>query len=187
MNATRAPNRLPWLLGALALAAVLVITDERSPSGVVEATHAPSRPPAAQGPVTAGGSATGPATAPTSAAPLPAGAATGPTGATIEALRPREAARSAPDLFERRSWAPPPPPPVAQKPVPPAFGFTVLGKQFIDGRWEVFLGQGPRTLIVKQGDRIDGQFTVERIAPPSMTLAVANFDARHTVPIGPAD
>jgi hypothetical protein len=183
MSATRSSNRLPWLLGALALAAVLVVTDERAPSGVVEATRTPALP---AGPTGAGmRPAALPATGTAAAAPVE-GAGAQSVAALLD-VRPREAARTAPDLFERRSWAPPPPPPVAQKPVPPAFGFTVLGKQFIDGRWEVFLGQGARTLIVKQGDRIDGQFMVERIAPPSMTLAVANFDARQTVPIGPAD
>lgn len=183
MSDARPSRRLPWLLAVFGIAAILVLTDERKPAGVVEATRGgaaaatpavSATPVASQGPASSRAAATG------------ARAAVDAEPAILE-LRARARGADAQDLFARHSWTPPPAPAAPVRPVPPAFGYTVLGKQFIDGRWEVFLSQGPRTLIVKQGDVIDGAFTVERIAPPAMTLAVARFDERQTVAIGAAD
>lgn len=191
-------KRLGLLLLVLAVAGALVLTDERAPEVVGAVSRAPSAAPALAGSKAAPNSTPG-------ASPSAPGAGNGgsalalrgttelsPTidASMIMAINERRRGRAAADPFAVRSWNPPPvaakplPPPA---PVPPAFTFTVLGKQFIDGRWEVFLGQRERTLIVKEGDAIDGAFKVERIAPPTMTLEVLQFAARQPVPIGAPD
>ena len=190
--AALARSRLPWLLAFLALAAILVATDERESEVVVAAAR------------TGAGTATAKAPAPGATAPprvaatasvsagaagvSAAGDATAPD--MILALRPRQSGLAAADMFAVRNWNPPPSAPVAAppaRPAAPAFTYVVLGKQFIDGRWEVFLGLSERTLVVKEGDTIDGQFRVERIAPPAMTLTVPGFNERTTVAIGGAE
>ena len=191
-------KRLGLLLLVLAVAGALVLTDERAPEVVGAVSRAPSAAPAMAG------SKAAPNTTPGTSSSAPGAGSAGPglalRGTTelsptidasmIMAINERRRGRAAADPFAVRSWNPPPvaakplPPPA---PVPPAFTFTVLGKQFIDGRWEVFLGQRERTLIVKEGDAIDGAFKVERIAPPTMTLEVLQFAARQPVPIGAPD
>lgn len=191
-------KRLGLLLLVLAVAGALVLTDERAPEVVGAVSRAPSAsPPMAvakpapnttpgASPSTPGAGSVGPALALRGTTEL------SPTidASMIMAINERRRGRAAADPFAVRSWNPPPvaakplPPPA---PVPPAFTFTVLGKQFIDGRWEVFLGQRERTLIVKEGDAIDGAFKVLRIAPPTMTLEVLQFAARQPVPIGAPD
>lgn len=191
-------KRLGLLLLVLAVAGALVLTDERAP----EVVGAVSRAPSASPPMAVAKAApnTMPGTSPSMPGAGDAGPALALRGTTelsptidasmIMAINERRRGRAAADPFAVRSWNPPPvaakplPPPA---PVPPAFTFTVLGKQFIDGRWEVFLGQRERTLIVKEGDAIDGAFKVERIAPPTMTLEVLRFAARQPVPIGAPD
>lgn len=193
-------KRLALLLVVFAVAGALVLTGERSP----EVAGAVARPPvaataAASRPASNMAVAASPTT-PVAASAASVGSALALRGSTelsptidasmIMAINERRRGRTAADPFAARSWTPPPvpvkpPPPPA--PVPPPFTFTVLGKQYIDGRWEVFLGQRERTLIVKEGDAIDGAFKVERIAPPTMTLEVLQFTARQPVPIGPPD
>ena len=192
-------KRLALLLVVLAIAGALVMTDERAP----EVVGAVARPPVAAT-ATASGTPSGQSVAASPATPVATSANGGSTlalrgsaelsptidASMIMAINERRRGRAAADPFAVRSWNPPPvaakplPPPA---PVPPAFTFTVLGKQFIDGRWEVFLGQRERTLIVKEGDAIDGAFKVLRIAPPTMTLEVLRFAARQPVPIGAPD
>ena len=185
-------SRLPWLLGFLALAAILVVTDKQEPDVVGAVSRGRTGEPGA-----AGGTGTA-AARPGAGAPGAAAAVagTGEAGKGAEemilALRPRRTGSLAPDTFPVRNWNPPPPPPpppslVPAIPVPPPFAYTVLGKQFVDGRWEVFLGLRERTLVVKEGDTIDSQFRVERIAPPAMTLVAQGFDLRQSVPIGAGD
>ena len=191
-------KRVGLLLLVLAVAGALVLTDERAP----EVVGAVSRAPSASPPMAVAKPA--PNTTPGASPSTPGAGSAGPglalRGTTelsptidasmIMAINERRRGRAAADPFAVRSWNPPPvaakplPPPA---PVPPAFTFTVLGKQFIDGRWEVFLGQRERTLIVKEGDAIDGAFKVLRIAPPTMTLEVLQFAARQPVPIGAPD
>ena len=191
-------KRLGLLLLVLAVAGALVLTDERAPEVVGAVSRAPSAAPALAGSKAAPNST--PGASPSAPGTGNGGSALALRGTTelsptidasmIMAINERRRGRAAADPFAVRSWNPPPvaakplPPPA---PVPPAFTFTVLGKQFIDGRWEVFLGQRERTLIVKEGDAIDGAFKVERIAPPTMTLEVLQFAARQPVPIGAPD
>lgn len=189
--ALQARSRLPWLLAFLSLAAILVATDKRESEVVSPVARTDSGPSAPRGPA-AGATAVPRAVAAASPTAGATGVPVGRDGSAplmILALRPRQSGLKAPDMFAVRNWNPPPPPVAGPpaKPVPPAFAYIVLGKQFIDGRWEVFLGLRERTLVVREGDAIDGQFRIERIAPPAMTLVVLGFDERRTVAIGAAE
>ena len=181
MGVQTSPKRLSLMLIALAVAAVLVITDQRD-TGVVGAVSG-----------TGVGTSRNPADGRSSGLPdaRPPAAGTVKTSAqpiqAIPALRERVRTPPEGNPFAIHDWNPPPPPPpvaAAPRPVPPTFGYVVLGKQFSAGKWEVFLGQRERTLIVRAGDAIDGIFTVESIVPPVMTLSVAQFAERQQVAIG---
>jgi hypothetical protein len=75
--------------------------------------------------------------------------------------------------------APPPPPPS-----PPALPFTYLGKLVEGEDIAVFLTQGERNLVVRQGDTIDATYRVERIAESAITLTYLPLDQRQTIVIG---
>lgn len=77
------------------------------------------------------------------------------------------------DLFAGKSWTPvlpPPPPPAPVTPSAPALTYTVLGKLQQAGQWEVYLGQGERSLIAREGGELDGVYQVVKIQPPTMTV-----------------
>lgn len=91
------------------------------------------------------------------------------------------------DLFASRSWAPPPaaaaaplaPMPIAAPAPPP---FTYLGKRRDDQGWQVYLGRGDLSLIVREGETIEGGYRVESIKPPTLTLVRA--DSKQQIAIG---
>lgn len=76
-------------------------------------------------------------------------------------------------LFASHNWTPPPPP---AKPLPaplptaPPVPFTYLGKLKDDGEWQVFLGQGDTTWIVRKNDLVNKLYQVVDIGPSSLTL-----------------
>ena len=100
-------------------------------------------------------------------------------------------------VFVSQNWTPPPPresslaaaaaaappPPPSAPPVP----FTVLGKVVGDGVWEVFLARGAATYIVREHGMIDGQYRVERIAPPVMTITYLPLQQVQQLNIGVLD
>jgi hypothetical protein len=63
------------------------------------------------------------------------------------------------------SPATPPPPPG-----PAPARFAVLGKQLDGERWAVYLSRGADLWVVRQGDVVDADHTVESIEPPTMAL-----------------
>ncbi len=78
------------------------------------------------------------------------------------------------DLFIRSSWtANPPPtaPAIASAPataapqVPP---WRIVGKQQEGPQWQVFLMQDEQSLVVRQGQVLEGIWRIERIEPPVM-------------------
>lgn len=89
------------------------------------------------------------------------------------------------DAFAVRSWAPPPPP-AAAAPTAPPLPFTFLGKQYEDEAWVVFLGWQDRVYIVREGDAIDGQYRVDAIRPPTLTLTYLPLPQVQTLSIGEA-
>jgi hypothetical protein len=106
----------------------------------------------------------------------------------ILAIRPRTPPDKVDDAFSVRDWRPPrtftarpgPPP----KAVAPQLPFTVLGKKFEDGAWQVFLGRDERILVVKTLDTIDNAYRVDEIRPPVMTLTYLPLQQRQLVAIG---
>lgn len=96
-------------------------------------------------------------------------------------------------LFRPQSWAPPPPPPVAVKPAPPLASvapplpFTFLGKQFEDGKWQIFLGRGEQTFIATEQLVIDGTYRVDSIVPPQLNLMYLPLQKMQNLPIGGAN
>jgi hypothetical protein len=118
------------------------------------------------------------------------------TQAHIAALIPREQLVGEPgegaDVFGSHQWNPPPPAPPVQNLPPPApmappLPFTVLGKAQAQGGLEVFLARGDKTMIVRQGDLIDGIYRVDAITPPVMTLTYVPLKQVQQLNIGVLD
>jgi hypothetical protein len=86
--------------------------------------------------------------------------------------------------------APPPPPPAASAPPPPPVAPTptwrVIGKGRVDGAWEVYVAQDDHVSVLHAGDRLDGQFEVVAIAPPTLKLLHLPTGQAQTVAIGGA-
>jgi hypothetical protein len=75
--------------------------------------------------------------------------------------------------------APPPPPPTA-----PPLPFTYMGKLISGNDVAVFLTQGERNLVVREGETIDSSYRVERIAEGAITLTYLPLNQRQTIQIG---
>ena len=65
-------------------------------------------------------------------------------------------------------------------------GVGVIGKQFEQGRWTVFLAAADEPLVVHQGDIIEEHYRVDRIAPPTMALTYLPLHQTQTLQIGAA-
>lgn len=97
----------------------------------------------------------------------------------LEKLRAHALDANNADPFAARSWrkpaprpapgtevlAPPPPPPTA-----PPLPFVYMGKLISDEANAVFLTQGERNLVVREGDVIDSLYRVERFADTQILL-----------------
>ncbi|KQZ43772.1 hypothetical protein [Duganella sp. Root1480D1] len=160
------------LMGAALLgAAGLVLFGDKAPNDTVaEAVERkPARTPAASAP------------------PAAKVANAAPGEASILRLVPREeligevgegSFKSKDGVFGGQNWNPPPPAPTAAElnppppppPTAPPLPFQFLGKAAADGQWEVYLGRGDQTFVVKQGTQIDGMYRVDAIAPPNLTI-----------------
>jgi len=120
---------------------------------------------------------------------------------SIVALRPRaelvgedDDRSAASALFQSQNWAAPPPSAsaaaqtaVAPPPQAPPLPFTYIGKAVGDGIWEVFLVRADKTYIVREQTVIDGQYRVERIAPPTITLTYLPLKQSQQINIGALD
>lgn len=69
----------------------------------------------------------------------------------------------------------------------PPLPFTVLGKAVGDGSWEVFLAHGEQTYIVRLHSVIDGQYRIDAIAPPTMTMTYLPLKQVQQINIGVLD
>ncbi|MFT0174480.1 hypothetical protein ACLKMY_36890 [Paraburkholderia mimosarum] len=69
----------------------------------------------------------------------------------------------------------------------PPMPFTYIGKQQSAGHWEVYLARGDDTLIVHDQMVINGDYRVDSIAPPNMTLVYLPLKLVQTLDIGDAD
>ena len=82
---------------------------------------------------------------------------------------------------------PPPPPPPAPPPAPaaPAFPYQLIGR-LVQGRTvHAFLGSPTRTLAVKAGDVVDGQWKVEQIDSNGIVLVWQPEHLRQTIAFQP--
>ncbi|BCG02462.1 hypothetical protein PPGU19_070300 (plasmid) [Paraburkholderia sp. PGU19] len=113
----------------------------------------------------------------------------------IASVRVREgrSGSGAHPLFNTLLLAPPLPSAApAQADVPPLpstppMPFTYIGKQQSAGHWEVYLARGDDTLIVHDQMVVDGDYRVDSIAPPNMTLVYLPLKLVQTLDIGNAD
>ena len=74
---------------------------------------------------------------------------------------------------------------IPARPSAPPLSFQYIGKM-VDGdnRAAVFLEQQRRIFVVREGDAIDGNYRVDAIAPPVMTLTYIPLDEKQTMQIG---
>lgn len=180
------------LMGAaLAGAAALVLFGDRTPNATV--AEAVERKPARSAQAT-------PAAAAPARAATPAGGQPASGPAAILRLVPRDeligavgegSFKSKDGVFGGQSWNPPPPPPPPENrnqaaPVPsaPPLPFQFLGKAAADGQWEVYLGRGEQTYVVRKGTQIDGAYRVDNIAPPTLTITYLPMNQAQQLHIG---
>ncbi len=110
----------------------------------------------------------------------------------LSTLGARAAAASDRDLFPAINWEqqareeavrrnPPPKPAPPPPPQAPPLPFTYLGKLVEEGKATVFLVQGDRNLIVREGETVAGGWRVDKIAEQSMTLTYVQLDQQQTL------
>lgn len=113
------------------------------------------------------------------------------------ALQPRETLWQSPqaraavrDVFSAQSWTPAPKPVVATSPPSPQappVPFAFLGKRHDGSGWDVFLGRGDHTFIVREGSTIESAYRIDAIAPPTLTLTYLPLARSQTLSIGGVD
>lgn len=96
--------------------------------------------------------------------------------------------RTGAELFRGASWDPPPPPPSKPAaplpppaPVAPQFPYTYLGKKLEDSAWEVYLARGDQTFVVRPQTILEGNYRVESIKPPLVTLTYIPLNQMQTL------
>lgn len=97
------------------------------------------------------------------------------------------------DAFAPRDWTPPPPPPPKALPPPPPappmappLPYRYLGKWLEDGKLVVFLQAGNRSILVRGGEILDGQWKVDEITPRSAQFVYLPLAQTTTLNIGDA-
>jgi hypothetical protein len=116
-----------------------------------------------------------------------------PPALDLERLAARKSGAPSGDPFRAQSWqslaeaearrnAPPPPPP--PKPQAPPLPFTYMGKLIDDGRIVVFLTQGDRNHIVRQGDTIDGTWRVDAVTEERLSLTYLPLKQKQELAFG---
>ncbi len=188
----RKPRRRWWIwLPLLALAMWLAVFGDKTPvtqvdrRGIAQPPISPPAPPPPPRSIP---------TTPTGAAKLVA-----PTGlAPLHPLMARDRlilaslAKDPPrrDLFVSRSWSPPlpptrvPPPAVAVTPRAPALPFVFIGKTFDGSTWEVYVAQGEKSHVLREGGLIDNTYRVDKIAPPLLSVTYLPLGQAQTLAIG---
>lgn len=82
--------------------------------------------------------------------------------------------------------APPPPPVPPPPPTAPAFPYQFIGRLTEGAMVHALLGGSSRTLAVKSGDVIDGQWKVEQIDGSGLVLTWQPAHLRQTIAFQPA-
>jgi hypothetical protein len=90
------------------------------------------------------------------------------------------------DPFARRSFAP------AQgasqaadatTPAAPPLPFAYLGKAIEDGKLEVFLSRGEQSYSVRAGQKIDGEYRIDKVTQNSVSFTYLPLKTRPTLDI----
>jgi len=175
------PRHIAMALALAVAGGLVVFGDNRPDTGVAEAVERKPAPAAA--PAVAARSST-----------------TQRADAAIVRLVPREeligavgegSFKSADGVFGGQTWNPPPPPPdaavnAAPPPPPsaPPLPFQYIGKAAEAGQWEVFLGRGDQTFVVRKGSTIEGTYRVDAIAPPTISITYLPMNQVQQLNIG---
>jgi hypothetical protein len=183
----QARNKRWWLwLPLLGLGGWLAVFGDKTPASGSAATSLPARarPPADRSALASPARRLAIAPAPDSLVALAprAGLISPPEGAQ-DTKKPSQR-----DLFSVRSWNPPPPPPPAPTPAPapvaPPLPFSFLGKKLENNAWEVYLGRGEETFIVREGQVLAGIYRVDKVVPPALVLTYLPLGQAQELPIG---
>jgi hypothetical protein len=157
--------RLVLLFAALAGAAAWAALGGREPQERVSDTVATAKKAPADAPVAA---------APEAASAMPERASFAQMGADPFNVEP-----------------PPVPAPVAAapaepvRPAPPPLPYRFAGRLHVGNAVEVYLTKGEELVPVKKGDKLDGQYRVERIGRTEMTLVHLASGAREKIEYDP--
>jgi hypothetical protein len=92
------------------------------------------------------------------------------------------------DPFARRSFAPAQGAPQAadapaSPPAAPPLPFAYLGKAIEDGKLEVFLSRGEQSYSVRSGQKIDGEYRVDKVTQSSVTFTYLPLKTKQTLEI----
>jgi hypothetical protein len=95
------------------------------------------------------------------------------------------------DPFARRNFAPAEgasqaagaPAPAGAPPLP----FAYLGKAIEDGKLEVFLSRGEQSYSVRAGQKIDGEYRIDKVTQSSVTFTYLPLKTRQTLDIPAAN
>lgn len=97
------------------------------------------------------------------------------------------------DAFAPRDWTPPPPPPPKALPPPPPpppmappLPYRYVGKMLEDGHLMIFLDARGRTITVKGGEVLDGQWRVDGVEPRLIRFTFLPLAQTATLNIGDA-
>lgn len=183
------------LIAGLAIAAWLALFGDKTPAGATVEPMSRAQAPAL-----------GNATAPANNVGVVRGAASiastkGERDWAILALQPRGVLiggqhnkKAADILFSSQTWTPPPTKPSPLSPLSPPspatappLPFTYLGKKIEDSVWEVYLGRGDQTFIVRAQTTIEGAYRVDSINPPVLSLTYLPSNQVQTLAIGGLD
>jgi len=106
----------------------------------------------------------------------------------VERLQRPALSQRVKDAFEAKSWyVPPPVPKIRPTPSAPPLPFIFIGKMKEGDRATVFLEKQNRIYLVHEGDAIDGNYRVDTIKAPLMTLTYLPLDIKQTLQIGEAN
>ncbi|MBC3873729.1 hypothetical protein [Undibacterium flavidum] len=100
--------------------------------------------------------------------------------------------KQANSFFNSQTWTTPAAPvkmapQIPQTPVAPPIPYSVLGKKWEDGIWEVFLSRNEQTYVVREKTILDDLYRIESIQPPTMTLTYLPLNQIQVLTIGSSD
>ncbi|MDP2073685.1 hypothetical protein [Hydrogenophaga sp.] len=91
------------------------------------------------------------------------------------------------DLFAALGATPPTSAPVVavvEAPSAPVLPFRYVGKQWDGKTWEVYAVTGDQTYVLREGQILDDQYRVDRIAPPHATITYLPLGTVQNLSIG---